>query len=476
MDYQKLAECFSAMTCIISIEKLSDGNFGNIRIVAGNKAYIDSIEDTENHIAANQMVSNKFIPDSPYENYIPKDLNFEEQCYRCAVEKKQIHEYIHPNRYSFWLDIYMMPVESDTPDKFYCMYSQSLTQNADAEIMSNMSAVTTSSVLETCIKLRSSDDFRSAIDNVINDIRRLCDAGMCCIVLTDEEKRQCSVLCQALDKNIKVMPMEQYMNMYFDDFYDVVDSWKKSIAGSTCLILNDENDMAVLKERNPVFYNSMQTVKIDSMVLFPLEHNNTLLGYIWAVNYDVVNTAKIKEILEITTFFLASELSNYQLVNKLEIMSSVDQLTCVYNHNAMIKRVNDFISGIEPEHKSYVVIYADINGLKRMNDSKGHFAGDMLIKNAAEKLTKVFPECDVYRAGGDEFMILAADISESIIEERISKLRIESEDPEGVSMSLGAYCGSGNKNIQDAMRIADERMYEDKNNYYIKYPERKSRM
>lgn len=299
---------------------------------------------------------------------------------------------------------------------------------------------------------------------------------MCCIVLTDEEKRQCSVLCQALDKNIKVMPMEQYMNMYFDDFYDVVDSWKKSIAGSTCLILNDENDMAVLKERNPVFYNSMQTVKIDSMVLFPLEHNNTLLGYIWAVNYDVVNTAKIKEILEITTFFLASELSNYQLVNKLEIMSSVDQLTCVYNHNAMIKRVNDFISGNEPEHKSYVVIYADINGLKRMNDSKGHFAGDMIIKNAAEKLTKVFPECDVYRAGGDEFMILATDISESIIEERISKLRIESEDPEGVSMSLGAYCGSGNKNIQDAMRIADERMYEDKNNYYIKYPERKSRM
>ena len=73
-------------------------------------------------------------------------------------------------------------------------------------------------------------------------------------------------------------------------------------------------------------------------------------------------------------------------------------------------------------------------------------------------------------------MILATGISESTIEERISMLRIESENPDGVSMSLGAYCGSGNNTIQDAMRIADERMYEDKKNYYIKYPERKSRM
>ena len=476
MDFQKLADCFSAMTCIISIEKLPDGNFGNIRIVTGNKAYIDSIEDTKHHLAANQMVSNKFIPDSSYEKYIPKDLNFEKQCFRCAFEKQIVHEYIHPDRYSFWLDIYMMPLESDSDNKFYCMYSQSLTQNADAEIMSVLSASTSAAVLETCIKLRSSKNFRITIEDVINDIRRICNAGMSCIVLTDEEKQQCSLLCQSLDKNAGAVSMEQYMSSFSDDFYDIICSMKNSIAGSTCLILSSENDMAVLKKRNPLFYDSLQQNGIESLALFPLEHNNILSGYIWAVNYDVSNTAKIKEILEITSFFIASEISNHQLLNKLELMSSSDQLTGVYNHNAMIKRVKDFISGNEPKHSCYCIIYADINGLKRINDSQGHIAGDIFIRNSADKLAEFFPECDVYRAGGDEFMILAADLSESIIEERIRKLRIESENPDGVSLALGAYFSNDNKNIQEAMRMADERMYKDKNRYYIKFPERKSRI
>ena len=74
MDFQAFVDTFSAMTCIISIEKFPDGHFGNIRLVAGNKAYVASIEDPNNFVS-NQMVSNKFIPDSPYENYIPKDLN-----------------------------------------------------------------------------------------------------------------------------------------------------------------------------------------------------------------------------------------------------------------------------------------------------------------------------------------------------------------------------------------------------------------
>ena len=85
MDFQKVADSMAAMTCIISVEKLPDGGCGEIRIVTGNKAYIDSIEKPMQDV---QMLTRKFVPNSLYTNYLTRDLNFEDFCYRSAVQKK----------------------------------------------------------------------------------------------------------------------------------------------------------------------------------------------------------------------------------------------------------------------------------------------------------------------------------------------------------------------------------------------------
>ena len=58
MDFQKFVDGFQPMTCIMSVEKLPDGKYGEIRIVAGNKAYIDSIENMPDMPA---LLSKKFI-------------------------------------------------------------------------------------------------------------------------------------------------------------------------------------------------------------------------------------------------------------------------------------------------------------------------------------------------------------------------------------------------------------------------------
>ena len=106
------------------------------------------------------MLDNKFVPNSPYERYIPKDLNFESACYASAVMKKTFHTYIHPERYSFWVDMYMMPIVSDKPNIYYCTYSQELTPETNTKRMSNVDSSVSISVLETCIKLRGTDDFK----------------------------------------------------------------------------------------------------------------------------------------------------------------------------------------------------------------------------------------------------------------------------------------------------------------------------
>ncbi|MCR5774736.1 MAG: GGDEF domain-containing protein, partial [Lachnospiraceae bacterium] len=68
-----------------AVENLGNGKRGKFRIVAGNKAYIGSIE---NPAPGAELLTRKFIPDQQYIQYLTRDLNFEDYCYRAAVEKK----------------------------------------------------------------------------------------------------------------------------------------------------------------------------------------------------------------------------------------------------------------------------------------------------------------------------------------------------------------------------------------------------
>lgn len=470
MDYQKFVDGFELTTCIISVERFPDGSYGNIRIVAGNKPYIDSIENPYNGAAAH-MLNNKFIPGSPYEKYIPKDLNFEQTCYRCAFMKKPVHTYLKPDRFECWINQYIMPVESEEPNIGYCSYTLDITMEADTGIMTNLSASTASSVLETCIKLRGTNDFVQAINDVIGDICDLCGAKVCTLLLVDDSTQSCSVLAEADRFDAR----ERHTIVIDDSFYSVAKTWGDTIAGSNCLIIQSEQDMKILEERNKLWHDSLVGAGIDTLVLFPLRQGDKTLGYIYALNFDAERAQKIKETLELTTYFIASEIANHQLLKQLAVLSSMDLLTGIFNRNAMNGRVDRFVSGEEPAPKEYGIIFADLNGLKTVNDIEGHIAGDRLLKKAAEKLKTVFSDCDIYRAGGDEFMMIAAKTTEEELEQRIAQLRKESEDPNNISFALGMYYDRSGGDIRDAMRLSDERMYEDKECYYKKYPERKHR-
>ena len=462
------------MACVISVEKFSDGSYGNVRLVVGNKAYIESIEN-KNTISSTQMLKNKFVRNSPYEDYIPKDLNFEDACYRCAILKKPYHTYIHPERYSFWIDMYMMPLASDAANVGYCVYIQEFTVEENSERMSNISASISSAVLQTCLKLKGSKDFKRTIEEVLSDVREICAADRCCILLTDYDARRCTVLSQAVAPGIKVIPFEAHIKQDFDDFFDVVDTWQDTIAGSTCLIIKNAKDMEVLRERNPIWHSSLSKVGVNSLVLFPLVYNDEILGYIWAVDFDTENATKIKETLELTTRLIASEIANYQIMNRLKVMGTVDMLTGVMNRNAMNNRI-DLFARENNKTDHFGLIIADINGLKQKNDTEGHGAGDNMLKSAAAMLSDVFHDAEIYRAGGDEFLIIASGVLEEDLESRVEKLRRASEVPENISFALGLYYDHGESDIDihRAMRIADERMYRDKERYYKLFPERKS--
>lgn len=472
MDFQAVCDGVAAMSCVVSVEKLDGGRYGKLRIVTGNEAYIRSIERP---VPGTTMLHEKFIPNSEYTDYITRDLNFEDYCYRSAVEKKCLHAYVHPDRMDVWFNMTFLPLGPDDGNICYCLYTMEINAEASTERMSNISGELASAVLETGLKLRSTTDFKKTMTDIIKDIRELCGAEHCCVLLLDKQKKTCEVLCEALAEDTSLVSMEE--NYAGEEFFPIADSWEETvIAGSNCLIAKNEQDMEVVKERNPVWYDSITTAGGKNIILFPLRSHDSLLGYVWAINFNADDSVKIKETLEITTFVLGSEIGSYYLIDRLRILSSRDMLTGVMNRNEMNNFVDRLDTGADGDKGPVSVIFADLNGLKTVNDESGHEAGDELIRNAAAVLLEVFDVSKIFRAGGDEFAIIIMEISEEDMNNKIAEIREKSLKYKGLSFSLGGCYMEDTHKIRSALRIADERMYKDKKDYYDNHPKAKRRL
>ena len=468
MDLQKYVDGFGAMTCVVSVENLGNGKRGKFRIVTGNKAYIDSIE----HPAPGaELLTQKFTPNQEYTNYLTRDLNFEEYCYKAAVGKRCLNSYATAERIQgVWFNMVFLPVAYEEGNLCFCTYTMEINFEANLDRMASLPADVTANVIKICLELRNTKEFNEMMDDVIVDIRNMFDAEHCCILLMDSFERKCTVLCEALAEDTILTTMDRFND---DEFYEIADSWKGLIAGSNCLVVKDEHDMEVVKERNPLWYESFTSAHGRNIVLFPLIYRDELLGYIWAMNYDIAKATSIKETFETTASIIASAISNNLLMDRLKILSSKDILTGVMNRNEMNNYVDKISSDKKVSSTSVGVIFADLNGLKRVNDQYGHTAGDTLLKNAALALEEVFDTDEIYRAGGDEFTIIITGITEEELGKRVEAIREVSQKYEHVCFAIGQCYEASKSNVRQALRIADERMYEDKRKYYEKHPELK---
>ena len=457
MDFDVLLSHYRAKACVVSVEFFPDGTYGNIRVIAGNKAHYDDMA----------ALNHPFEPGCPYEACFPKNPNFEDHCFRCIRDGKPLHAYVDLYMMGLWLNMFLLPLESDQENVGYCLYCYDVAPKADSSAMADISADIAADVLKACIKLRGSQNIRQAFQEVIEDIGAICGSDHCCVLLTDDEKHECTTFAEFLREGSCLYPMSRYIQ----GFYEIAQTWPDTLAGSTCIIIKDEHDMEKLQEQNPIWKASLEQAGVKTVVLYPLRHGGELLGYMWALNFNVENVLKIKETLELTTFFLASEISNYLLLDKLKILSTIDTLTSVRNRNEMNNRVDRIVEGKEPVPQA--VLFADLNGLKRVNDERGHAAGDKMLRAAASILQSVFHDGEVYRAGGDEFMILVNEINEEEVQDRVARVHFLSGKTENVRFSIGVCYGK--RDIRKAMRLADERMYAFKNGYYEAHPELKYR-
>ena len=70
-------------------------------------------------------------------------------------------------------------------------------------------------------------------------------------------------------------------------------------------------------------------------------------------------------------------------------------------------------------HKAFEFVVVDIDNLKMMNDNYGHIQGDLLIQSVVDALTDVYNKFEVYRYGGDEFIVLNSNVNKSLFQKLI---------------------------------------------------------
>lgn len=159
------------------------------------------------------------------------------------------------------------------------------------------------------------------------------------------------------------------------------------------------------------------------------------------------------------------------LHQQLEFQAVTDPLTGLLNRRGFYQTVENLLLRGERSDSTWVLLYLDLDGFKRVNDSLGHDAGDRVLRWVSEQLKACLRPFDILaRMGGDEFTALldlelpeqAAKIAEKLIERVSICQQIEGMDIAlGASIGIATYpdCGS---NLDGLMRASDIAMYEAK--------------
>ena len=146
----------------------------------------------------------------------------------------------------------------------------------------------------------------------------------------------------------------------------------------------------------------------------------------------------------LSTYYIRVLTDNVVARCKLKVIAETDLNTQIPNRNAYENHMNEY-----PLRCSNTLscVYVDVNGLHELNNTKGHDAGDVMLKTVAQEMVRQFGIKDSYRIGGDE---LVANV-----------------EANGYSVAVGcATCSAGGIQLEALIKQAESRMYDDKEEHY----------
>lgn len=148
---------------------------------------------------------------------------------------------------------------------------------------------------------------------------------------------------------------------------------------------------------------------------------------------------------------------------RIRHLSRTDMLTGARNRNCFDESLPRYAAQCAED---VICVYADVNGLHELNDTKGHRAGDVMLQAVARALIDAFGEENTYRIGGDEFVAFCVDAPVEDVRDGIREI-IREVSAAGYSVSVGASCHA-REELDTGLLVkeAESYMYKEKRKYY----------
>lgn len=307
-----------------------------------------------------------------------------------------------------------------------------------------------------CTKiLHSNNSFSENINTILKEITFFLKSERTYIFEFDFKNKKMSNTFEYTVSNSK----SQIENLQGLDI-NLIQRWLKFLKHDTPVYIESLEDIKIYKTE----YDFLKSLDLKKVLVVPLlSRENELIGYIGADNPAELKSKKhINSLLKTIAFFIVSSYEQMQMNALLKKQSFTDDLTKLNNRNKYTKDIELYSNS---EISNCGIIFIDMNGLKILNDTKGHSAGDKALITIANYLRQTFEERFIYRIGGDEFVIICSDIEENLFKKKIETLKKISE-LEKPSFSIGYIWKKLIPDFESELRRADKYMYREKNLFY----------
>lgn len=216
---------------------------------------------------------------------------------------------------------------------------------------------------------------------------------------------------------------------------------------------------------DPRSYAYFDAVGVKSLLVVPLRENGRFIGCIGADNYKLAEDVDVNHILETISPFLATVISNQQLLEELEWSVTHDMLTGLMNRRGVDAALSEYLGN---ENAPFVLALVDIDDFKGINDQHGHATGDDALTTVAQAMRNIFSaDAILGRHGGDELVVIltgesatkADELFERFSHEDLSIAHQETDVKLTISAGYTSFPDVAST-IRMAYNQADEALYE----------------
>ncbi|MEW6402696.1 MAG: diguanylate cyclase, partial [Chloroflexota bacterium] len=191
----------------------------------------------------------------------------------------------------------------------------------------------------------------------------------------------------------------------------------------------------------------------------------------WTETHEITRTEIA--IAQLFTDRAAASLHNADRFARAAHESLTDELTGLPNRRALNNRLEHEVSRSIRYQRTFAVVMLDLDGFKKVNDTRGHSIGDLLLQKVANALHKSIRKSDFSaRYGGDEFVVVLPETDVSASHDAVEKIRqaidlIGRNYPPLASIHISASIGVANfpmdgESADALLRVADQRLYKSK--------------